>query len=213
MSHRGSLPVEGLDFLFAEDAFINDHFFRLHVRTCGLLLRQHVQGWFRRLIGGRMLMNPATAFIQDCFQGDPARACTKAYKGALLSPMHNVSPGPIPYEYVHGKVVDKYRLENGNLGLIVEMRTAGAIMSSSEMGIKGVQRKPLRPAERALPGKQNTSTIWLRKVKNRPHLSYSKAVQRGVLCSLVSRQSQASALPEPVKLIDLPYRHGARGGY
>jgi len=24
------------------------------------------------------------------------------------------------HEYVHGKVVDKYRLENGNLGLIVE---------------------------------------------------------------------------------------------
>jgi hypothetical protein len=121
-------------------------------------------------------------------------------------------------EYVTGKIVDKYRLENGNLGLIVEdaatrrryhVEFRDNYKGPSSENLFGLLKEPFA-------GK----TEYLDKLVNEGDsinltLSYSKGPFREAYCvHSVSRQEPGrGAYRSPTKLIELPYRHGTSGGH
>jgi len=121
-------------------------------------------------------------------------------------------------EYVNGKVVDKYRLENGNLGLIVEdaatrrryhVEFRDGYNGPSSENLFGLLKEPFA-------GK----TEYLDKLVGEGDdidltLSYSRGPFReAYYVHSVSRQeSRRAPYRSPTRMIDLPYRHGARGGY
>ena len=119
---------------------------------------------------------------------------------------------------MNGKVVDKYRLNNGNLGLIVEdaatrrryhVEFRDNYKGPSSENLFGLLKEPFA-------GK----TEYLDKLVNDGDqveltLSYSRGPFReAYYVHLVSRaEPRRAPYRSPSKLIELPYRRGARGGY
>jgi hypothetical protein len=117
-------------------------------------------------------------------------------------------------EYVNGKVVNKYRLENGNLGLIVEdaatrrryhVEFRDNYKGPSTENLLGLLKEPFA-------GK----TEYLDKLVEEGDsidltLSYSPSPFReAYYVHSVSRAEQRRApYRSPTELIELPYRHGA----
>jgi len=121
-------------------------------------------------------------------------------------------------EYVRGRVVDKYRLENGNLGLIVEdAATRRRYHVEFRDGYKGPSAENFFGLlKEPFAGK----TEYLDKlVKDGDQveltLSYSRSPFReAYYVHSVSRSEPSKALyRSPTKLIELPYRHGRTGVY
>jgi hypothetical protein len=122
------------------------------------------------------------------------------------------------HEYVNGKVVDKYRLKNGNLGLVLEdaatrrryhVEFKDNYKGPSSDNLFGLLKEPFA-------GK----TEYLDKLVEEGDnidltLSYSKGPFREAyyVYSVSSPQPRRGVYRSPTKLIELPYRHGARGGY
>jgi hypothetical protein len=109
-------------------------------------------------------------------------------------------------EYVNSKVVDKYRLENGNLGLIVE---DAAIRRRYHVEFRDNYKGPAF-------GK----TEYLDKLVDEGDkigltLSYSRGPFREAYYVHSVSRSEPRRAPyrSPTKLIELPYRYGARGVY
>ena len=121
-------------------------------------------------------------------------------------------------EYVHGKVTGKYRLENGNLGLIVEdaatrrryhVKFRDGYKGPSSENLFGLLKEPYAGRTEYLDHLvEEGDSINLT-------LSYSKGPFReAYYVHSVSRSEPRRAVyRSPSKLIDLPYRHGASGGY
>jgi hypothetical protein len=121
-------------------------------------------------------------------------------------------------EYVDGKVVDKYRLENGNLGLIVEdaathrryhVEFRDNYKGPSTDNLFGLLKEPFA-------GKtEHLDKLVSEGDKIDLTLSYSRGPFReAYYVHSVSRQEpRRAAYRSPTKLIELPYRDGARGGY
>ena len=121
-------------------------------------------------------------------------------------------------EYVHGKVTGKYRLENGNLGLVVEdaatrrryhVEFRDNYKGPSSENLFGLLKEPFA-------GK----TEYLDKLVEKDDridltLSYSRGPFReAYYVHSVSRSNPGKpAYDSSRKPIELPYRHGARGGY
>ena len=121
-------------------------------------------------------------------------------------------------EYVHGKVVDKYRLEKGNLGLIVEdaatrrryhVEFRDNYKGPSTENLFGLLKEPFA-------GK----TEYLDKLVSEGDnidltLSYSRGpFKEAYYVHSVSRaKPRREAYRGPTRLIELPYRQGTRGGY
>jgi len=121
-------------------------------------------------------------------------------------------------EYVDGKVVDKYRLENGNLGLIVEDLAAHRRYHVEfRDNYKGPQAENLFGLlKEPFAGK----TEYLDKLVRGGDqveltLSYSRGPFReAYYVHSVSRLEPSQALyRSPSKLIELPYRHRRAGVY
>jgi hypothetical protein len=122
-------PVEGLDLLFAEKSFIN-RFFSLHVSTFGSVSEtNHVQELVSGLDGcpliGREGPHESREGILAVAEGSretPGRglAPKTIYRCAPFLPGTMSVLDLFRNECVNGKVLDKYRLNNGNVGLVVE---------------------------------------------------------------------------------------------
>jgi hypothetical protein len=121
-------------------------------------------------------------------------------------------------EYVNGKVVDKYRLENGNLGLIVEdAATRRRYHVEFRDNYKGPEAENLFGLmKEPFAGK----TEYLDKLVEEGDkidltLSYSRGPFREAYYVHSVSRAERGRQPyrSPTKLIELPYRHGARGGY
>ena len=121
-------------------------------------------------------------------------------------------------EYVDGKVLDKYRLENGNLGLVVEdaatrrryhVEFRDGYKGPSAENFFGLLKEPFAGKTEYLDNL----------VKERDDidltLSYSRSPFReAYYVHSVSRSEPNQALyRSPSKLIELPYRHGRAGVY
>ena len=121
-------------------------------------------------------------------------------------------------EYVNGKVVDKYRLNNGNLGLIVEdaatrrryhVQFRDDYKGPSSENLFGLLKEPFAGKTEYLNHLvEEGDSINLT-------LSYSKGPLREAYCvhAVSSAEPRRESYRSPTKLIELPYRHGARGGY
>ncbi len=122
------------------------------------------------------------------------------------------------HEYVHGKVVDKYKLSNGNLGLIVEdAATRRRYHVEFRDGYKGPSSDNLFGLlKEPFAGK----TEYLDKLVSEGDsidltLSYSKdPFREAYYVHSVSRaEPRRGAYRSPTKLIELPCRHGRVGMY
>jgi hypothetical protein len=121
-------------------------------------------------------------------------------------------------EYVHGKVTSKYRLENGNLGLIVEdaatrrryhVEFRDGYKGPSSENLFGLLKEPFAAKTEYLDHLVSEGdSIDLT-------LSYSRGpFKEAYYVHSVSRsEPRREAYRSPTRLIDLPYRRGARGGY
>ena len=121
-------------------------------------------------------------------------------------------------EYVNGKVVDKYQLSNGNLGLIVEdaatrrryhVEFRDNYKGPSSENLCGLLKEPFAGKTEYLDHLVSEGdSIDLT-------LSYSKGPFReAYYVNSVSRgEKRRGAYRNPRKLIELPYRGSARGGY
>jgi hypothetical protein len=121
-------------------------------------------------------------------------------------------------EYVHGKVTGKYRLENGNLGLVVEdaatrrryhVEFRDNYKGPSSENLFGLLKEPFA-------GK----TEYLDKLVEQGNninltLSYSRGPFREAyyVHSVSRAEPRRAAYRSPIKLIELPYRQGTRRGY
>jgi len=121
------------------------------------------------------------------------------------------------HEYVNAKVMEKYRLENGNLGLVVEdaatyrryhVEFRDNYKGPSSENLFGLLKEPFA-------GK----TEYLDKLVSDGDsidltLSYSRNPFREAYYVHSVSRSEPRRAPyrSPTKLIELPYRHGARGG-
>ena len=122
------------------------------------------------------------------------------------------------HESVNGKVVDKYRLENGNLGLIVEdaatrrryhVEFRDNYKGPSSENLFGLLKEPFA-------GK----TEYLDKLVSEGDnidltLSYSRGpFKEAYYVHSVSRaEPRRAPYRSHARLIELPYRHGAGGEY
>jgi len=121
-------------------------------------------------------------------------------------------------EYVNGKVVDKYRLENGNLGLIVEdAATRRRYHVEFRDNYKGPSSENLfRLLKEPFAGKIEYLDKLVEQGDNIDlTLSYSRSPFREAyyVHSVSRAEPRRAAYRGPTKLIELPYRRGARGGY
>jgi hypothetical protein len=117
-------------------------------------------------------------------------------------------------EYVNGKVVDKYRLTNGNLGLVVEdgatrrrydVEFRDNYKGPSSENLFGLLKKPFAGKTEYLDHLVEAGdSIDLT-------LSYSRGPFREAyhVHSVSRAEPRQSVYRSPTKLIDLPYRHGA----
>ena len=121
-------------------------------------------------------------------------------------------------EYVNGKVVDKYKLDNGNLGFIVEdaatrrrdhVEFRDNYKGPSSENLFGLLKEPFA-------GK----TQYLDKlVSEGDNINLTMSYSRGpfkeayYVHSVSGAEPRREAYQSPTKLIELPYRHGTRGGY
>ena len=121
-------------------------------------------------------------------------------------------------EYVQGKVVDKYRLNNGNLGLVLEdtatrrryhVEFRDNYKGPSNDNLFGLLKEPFAGKTECLDNliKEGDSIDLT--------LSYSRGPFReAYYVHSVSRSEPNQALyRSPSKLIELPYRHGRAGVY
>ena len=121
-------------------------------------------------------------------------------------------------EYVDGKVLDKYRLENGNLGLVVEdaatrrryhVEFRDGYKGPSAENFFGLLKEPFAGKTEYLDNLvKEGDDIDLT-------LSYSRGPFRDAYyVHSVSRSEPSQTLyRSPSKLIELPYRHGRAGVY
>jgi hypothetical protein len=121
-------------------------------------------------------------------------------------------------EYVNGKVVDKYQLKNGNLGLIVEdAATRRRYHVEFRDGYKGPSSENLFGLLKApFAGK----TEYLDHLVEEGDsidltLSYSRGPFKEAyyLHSVSRSEPKRAPYQAPTRLIELPYRHSTRGGY
>ncbi len=122
------------------------------------------------------------------------------------------------HEYVHGKVVDKYRLENGNLGLIVEdaatrrryhVEFRDNYKGPSSENLFGLLREPFA-------GKTEYLDRLVEEGDNIDlTLSYSKGPFREAyyVHSVSRTEPRRAPYQAPTKLIELPYRQEKTGAY
>jgi hypothetical protein len=125
---------------------------------------------------------------------------------------------PFRQEYVHGKVVDKYKLNNGNLGVIVEdaathrryhVEFKDNYKGPSSENLFGLLKEPFAGKTEYLDHLvEQGDSIDLT-------LSYARGPFREAyyVHSVSRAEPRRAAYRNPIKLIDIPYRHGARGGY
>ena len=118
-------------------------------------------------------------------------------------------------EYVNGKVVDKYRLENGNLGLVVE---DAATRRRYHVEFKDNYRGP--EAENLfglLKEPFAAKTEYLDKlVKDGDQVELTLSYSRGPFREAYYLHSVSRSEPKQYSqrpLIELPYRHGRTGSY
>ena len=121
-------------------------------------------------------------------------------------------------EYVNGKVVDKYRLENGNLGLIVEdaatrrryhVEFRDNYKGPSSENLFGLLKEPFAGKTEYLDHLVDEGdSIDLT-------LSYSRGPFREAyyVHSVSRAEPRRGAYGSPEKMIELPYRRAARGEY
>jgi len=121
-------------------------------------------------------------------------------------------------EYVNGKVVDKYQLSNGNLGLIVEdaatrrryhVEFRDNYKGPSSENLFGLLKEPFAGKTEYLDHLvEEGDSIGLT-------LSYSRSpFKEAYYVHSVSRaEPRRGQYRSPMKLIELPYRQGAGGGY
>ena len=119
-------------------------------------------------------------------------------------------------EYVRGRVVDKYRLVNGNLGLIVE---DAANRRRYHVEFKDNYRGPQAEnlfglLKESFAGK----TEYLNNlVKDGDQVELTLSYSRGPFREAYNLHSVSGSEPSqalyrsPLKLIELPYRHGRAG--
>jgi len=121
-------------------------------------------------------------------------------------------------EYVNGKVVDKYKLSNGNLGVVVEdAATKRRYHVEFRDGYKGPSSENLFGLlKEPFAGK----TEYLDKLVEEGDsidltLSYSRGpFKEAYYVHSVSRaKPRRAAYRSPTRLIDLIYRHGRTGSY
>ena len=121
-------------------------------------------------------------------------------------------------EYVQGKVVDKYRLNNGNLGLIVEdaathrryhVEFRDGYNGPSTENLFGLLKEPFAGKTEYLDHLvEEGDSIDLT-------LSYSRGPFKEAyyLHSVSRSEPKRAPYQAPTRLIELPYRHSTRGGY
>ena len=121
-------------------------------------------------------------------------------------------------EYVNGKVVDKYRLENGNIGLIVEDAATRSryhvefrdnYKGPSSENLFGLLKEPFA-------GKTEYLDHLVEEGDNIDlTLSYSRGPfkEEYYVHSVSRAEPRRGAYRSPTKLIELPYRRTARGLY
>jgi hypothetical protein len=120
-------------------------------------------------------------------------------------------------EYVNGKVVDKYHLKNGSLGLIVEdaatrrryhVEFKDNYKGPSSENLFGLLKEPFAGKTEYLDNLvKEGDSIGLT-------MSYSRGPFREAhYVHSVSRAEPRLPYQNLTKLMQLPYRHGARGGY
>ena len=121
-------------------------------------------------------------------------------------------------EYVNGKVTGKYRLENGNLGLIVEdaatrrryhVEFRDDYRGPSSENLFGLLKEPFAGKSEYLNHLvEEGDSIDLT-------LSYSKGPFREAyyVHSVSRARPRGGPYRSPTRLIELPYRHTARAGY
>jgi hypothetical protein len=122
------------------------------------------------------------------------------------------------HEYVNGKVVDKYRLENGNLGLIVEdaatrrryhVEFRDNYKGPSSDNLFGLLKEPFAGKTEYLDKLvEEGDSIGLT-------LSYSRGPFREAyyVHSVSRAEPRRASYRSPNRLIELPYRRGAGGAY
>jgi hypothetical protein len=122
------------------------------------------------------------------------------------------------HEYVNGKVMGKYRLNNGNLGLIVEdaatrrryhVEFRDEYKGPSSENLFGLLKEPFAGKTEYLDHLvEKGDSIDLT-------LSYSRSPFREAyyVHSVSRAEPRRGAYRSPTKLSDLPYQCGARGGY
>jgi len=120
-------------------------------------------------------------------------------------------------EYVHGKVVDKYKLNNGNLGLIVEdaatrrryhVEFRDNYKGPSAENMFGLLKDPFSGKTEYLDHLvEQGDRIGVT-------LSYSKGPFREAyyVHSVSRAEPKREPYRSPTKLIELPYRRGTGGG-
>jgi len=120
-------------------------------------------------------------------------------------------------EYVTGKVVDKYRLENGNLGMVVEdAATRRRYHVEFRDGYKGPSAENFFGLlKEPFAGK----TEYLDKlVSEGDSINLTLSCSRGpfreayYVHSVSRAEARQSHYRSPTKLIELPYRHGPKEG-
>ena len=121
------------------------------------------------------------------------------------------------HEYVHGKVAGKYRLQNGNLGLVVEdgatrrryhVEFRDGYKGPSSENLFGLLKEPFAGKTEYLDHLvEEGDSIGLT-------LSYTKGPFKEAyyVHSVSQPEPRRGAYRSPTKMIELPYRHGARGG-
>ena len=121
-------------------------------------------------------------------------------------------------EYVNGKVMDKYRLENGNLGLIVEdaathrryhVEFRDSYKGPSSENLFGLLKEPFAGKTEYLDHLvEQGDNIGLT-------LSYSRGPFREAyyVHSVSRAEPRRGVYWRPTKLIELPYRRSPGGGY
>ena len=121
-------------------------------------------------------------------------------------------------EYVNGKVVDKYRLNNGNLGLVVEdAATRRRYHVEFRDGYKGPSSENLFGLiKEPFAGK----TEYLDKLVGEGDsigltMSYSRGPFREAyyVHSVSRAEPRREAYRSPTRMIELPYRRGVRRVY
>ena len=122
------------------------------------------------------------------------------------------------HEYVNGRVVDKYRLESGNLGLIVEdaatrrryhVEFRDNYKGPSSENLFGLLREPFAGKTEYLDHLVDEGD------KIGLTLSYSRGPFREAyyVHSVSRAEPRRAAYRSPTRLIDLIYRHGRTGSY